>query len=454
MAEFRDRVGRATSSTAFAKALLADWLEPIRPELALAIRSESDWRRNYQQHFYAITKLEIEQPKLPWGELAAQLPSRILLSSGLTLQQAAEQGWASRRPTAYTIIRGVGSVKSIELPTSVSSLNLTTATADALRAFDFIRANNALDISSDILVALAGNAELAATRDWLDWGGTVAVIARGNEPAYTALIEHAKQSAGTLFFVDGGLDLVSDIQKCAEFLRTLSFLDKRIVLAAYGYAPGSNQIKLQAAQIALAQVAMSLPKTKLALAWLATPLDVVSCDKDLVEQQIAANLNRSLATKLRDALLKVKHCEPELIGDEELTGLFDASANRQGPSYLIAKHSERWLALQAMRMGFLTSFTVAPPAATESVIGARRILGRTLKGLTRFGIGHFAAKDTATMMAALMVRNLHDPQAPARQAQSTGRLEAKALAETAIHAGIFTSAYQVDSLWVAASLLG
>ena len=448
MAEFRDGAGNAVSSTAFAKSLLADWLAGAAPELSAAVRAETEWRRNYQQHFYAITKLEVAQPKLAWAELAAQLPSRITLTSGQSLQQAAEQGWSSRRPTAYSIVRGTGVAKPIELPTSASSLNLRSATADALRAFDYVRANSSPDLSGDILVALAGNAELAATKDWLDWGGTVAVIARQNDAAYAELVAHAKQSAGTLFFVDGGLDLVEDIELCAEFLRTLSYIDKRIVLAAYGYAPGANQIKLQAAQIALAQLAMQLPKNKLALAWLATPLDVITCDSELVEQQITAHRNRHFGTKLRDVIFRVKPCSPEA------PGIFDASANRQGPSYLLAKHSERWVALQAMRMGYLTSFTVAPPAATDSVIGAKRILARTLKGLTRFGIGHFAAKDTATMMAALLVRNLLDDQAPARQTQASGRLEAKSLAETAIHAGIFTSAYQVDSLWVAASLLG
>ncbi len=442
--EFRDSTGRACGSTEFAKSLLADQLESIDAELAASIRAETKWRENYQHYFYELTRLEVIRPDVNWAKFSDAVPARIANEAGETMAALAARGFANRHELKFVRVVGTGQRMPIAMPAVASSLSVQNATADALHALDFVRANSSLDISGDILVALAGYAELSAAKAWLDWGGTVAVIARKNDVAHAELVAHAQRSAGTLLFVEGGIDLIAEIEKAGHFLRTLSREGKRLVVASFGYAPGANQIKLQAAQLALTQLAQQLPKSQVALAWLATPLDVIITDAHSVEAQIAAYRSRGFATKLRDAFWQLfgslKPATPEVIEGE--VGIFDASANRQGSSYILAKHSERWAALAAARAGVRISFVVAPPAETRSVLGAKKVLARTYRGLARFGVRPLEAEQTATLMAAILVRSLHDPAAP----QNTSA--------TAIHAGLWSMPYQVDSVWVPASLIG
>ena len=443
--EFRDSAGRACSSTQFSKALLSDCLVDIDGELAKAIATESDWRKNYQHYFYELAKLEATVASFDFNKFATELPSRVFLNDE-TLLSAAKRGFANRQPIAFETIKGVSQRQSISLPHAASGLDQTQATKDALRALDWVRANKEVDISSDILVALAGNAELSATRSWLDWGGTVAVLARQGSTALDELVAHAKRSAGTLLLLATGVDLVSEIELAAHFIRTLSHEGRRLVIASYGYAPGANQIKLQAAQLALVTAALQLPKAQVALTWLGTPLDVIATDDEIATMQIAGYRSRSLASRLRDAFWQLfghlQPAAPEILAGEPTIALFDCSSNRQGPSYLLAKHSERWLAMAAARMGVRIAFNVAPPATTRSVLGAKKVLARTYRGLTRFGVRPLEANDTAVIMAALLVRGLHDRGAP----QDTG--------STAIHAGFWTLPYRLDGVLVPASLLG
>lgn len=446
--DFRDSAGRVCSSTEFAKSLLADLLKNHAElaNLGAEIAAEADWRRNYQRYFYELTKLEISRPGFDWGSFASELPRRVTNESGASLFELAQRGFSQRFDFQFETVIGDGLRKSITLPPVTSTLTINEATPDALHAIDWVRAHSATEIGGDILVALAGNAELAATKSWLDWGGTVAVLARKNDVAYAELIGHAKASAGTLHFVPEGLDLVQDIEKCAHFIRTLSHRGKRLVVASYGYAPGANQIKLQAAQLALTQAAMQLPKAQIALAWLATPLDVITADLAIGERQIAGYRKRSLPVRLRDQLWRLlgqlQPCAPEVVDHVEPQVVFDCSSNRQGPSYLFAKHSERWMALQAARTGVRIAFNVAPPATTRSVLGAKKVLERTYRGLARFGVKPLEATDTANIMAALLMRGLHDPNAP------------QSISATAIHAGFWSLPYKLDSVFLPATILG
>ncbi|MFM6963373.1 MAG: hypothetical protein ACKOWJ_03790 [Micrococcales bacterium] len=443
--EFRDSTGAACGSTEFAKELLADCTADLDASLAEAIRTESDWRANYQHYFYELTKHEFAG-SLAFAKFADELPARITNSAGESLTALANRGFANRTELKYETIKGSGVRKGIDLPQVASTLNLHSATSDALHALDWVRANREVSLDGEILVALSGNAELSATKSWLDWGGTVAVLARKNDAKYAELIAHAKHSAGTLFYVEAGVDLVNDIETCAHFIRTLSTLGSRLVVASYGYAPGANQIKLQAAQIALANVAMQLPKSQVALAWLATPLDVVVADVEMAERQIAGYSARPAATRIRDSFWQLfgglQPCAPEIMDGDVPLAVFDCSSNRQGSSYLLAKHSERWLAMKAARSGVHIVFAVAPPATTRSELGAKKILIRTYSGLARFGVRPLEASDTAALMAGILVRGLHDAAAP----QDTH--------STAIHAGFWSLPYRLDSVLVPASLLG
>ena len=483
---FVDSRGAETSSTGFAKELLADAVEPIDAELAQEIRSESVWRKTYQRYFMQIGRLEFVDRNVGF-DLASSalglLGSRIVDGTGTSLASLAAAGFAQKN--LVQTVRIIGSVKPERYwPTSAVSLTELAegwharglAEADVVSAFGFLQQNSNLPIADDLLIALAGNAELSAAKDWLSLGGRVAVVARHNEAAWQELIAHARDSAGTLLIPVAaentvtqsttdielaqiaGLNFVDQIESTASWVHELSRNENRIVLASYAYVGGAKQIIAQAAQDCIVAVASeNLPKSKVAISYLATPLDIVVADSSIAQKQLAAFDMRTTRERFSDWFLqRIGHlvaARPEVV--ETAKGaftFFDASSSRQGPSYLLAKHSEKWRALVSAKRGNLVSFTVAPPARTRSVLGVK-IIENTYRGLARFGVEPFDAPVTRRAMALILLRNLHDPASPASPQNSLGNPVALVSA-TAIHGGIWLLGYHPDSIWVAATLFG
>ena len=483
---FTNASGERVNSTEFAKSLLATATEPFDEELANRIRVEVNWRKNYQQYFYAVGRTELADRNAGFEISQSglqQLGSLIVNQSGQSLIDLAKAGFAAKALVRTIRIKGQGAALSYwaESKQSLSAIASNwyergLAEADVVKAFEFLERHPSLPINGDLLVAIAGNAELSATRDWLSLGGRVAVIARPNPRAWLELIDFARKSAGELLIPvsntlqiasestdeqlaeAAGLNFVDDIEQAASWLHDLSRLDSRLVLASYAYVGGSKQIIAQAAQDALIAVTCeNLAKAKVALSWLATPLDIVHAEAPLAEKQFAAYAIRSVVEKARDAFWslfgQLKPAKPETVLEgSEPFAIFDASSVRQGSSYLLAKHSEKWRALVAARQGHLTSFTVAPPAKTRSVLRVK-ILEKTYRGLWRFGVVPFSAAATSRAMALILLRNLHDPKSPAAP-QNSAKSPLSMISATAIHGGVWRLGYHPESIWVPATFLG
>lgn len=487
---FRDPQGNSVGSTEFAKQLLAASVTKADPVLAAEILAESNWRKNYQSYFMRLSAIE-------FGDRGASLD---LMQSALTalteqirnednrsLAELAVEGFAATGLVDTVTIIGTASVEarwpSLQRDASKQDLSQQSlsrlaadwvardlAEPDVLEAFKFLDANPEVQPAGDLMFALAGNAELSGAKDWLSLGGRVAVVARPNETAWQSLIEHAERSAGTLLVPvlrerassgslakRAGLELVQDVSAIASWLHEISRTESRLVIASYAYIGGSNQIIAQAAQDALIAVACAnLAKSKLALTWLATPLDVIVAGSEVLERQRAKFAQRSTAVRMRDGLWRLfGQLQPaDTAKLETSTGLacsFDASSVRQGSSYLLAKHSEKWRAMVAARQGNLVSYTVAPPAATRSVLSVK-ILNYTYKGLARFGVYPFSAQATSRALALLLLRNLNDPAAPGAAANSSD--QTALVSATSIHAGVWRLPYRPESIWVPATFIG
>lgn len=459
-------------STEFAKQLLSSALQTIDPDLAKRILAESNWRKNYQGYFLQLADIEfgdrstsIEFLQSALNYLGAQLKT----SSGESMQAVANRGFASKGLVDTHEIHGSRPAEPYWLDatplTAVAEkwINADLAEPEVLQSFAYLQQNPALAIADDLLVALAGNAELSFAKDWLSLGGRVAVIGRQNAVAWASLIDHAKQSAGTLFVPTlvgakpdqeladiAGLDLVENLAEIASWIHDLSRSEQRLVIASFAYVGGAKQIVTQAAQDCLIAVASNnLPKAKLALSWLATPLDVVVANESVTQSQTSKFDTRSFATKLRDAIWQafgqLKSPQAHAMKTKGSVA-FDASSVRQGSSYLLAKHSEKWRALLAFRQGNLVSYIVAPPATTRSVLGVK-ILNYTYRGLGRFGVKPFSAVETRRAMALLLLRNL--TAASARQTDAVALVSANA-----IHGGTWRLAYKPDTIWVPATFYG
>ena len=105
----------------------------------------------------------------------------------------------------------------------------------------------------------------------------------------------------------------------------------------------------------------------------------------------------------------------------------------------------------AARQGNLVSYTVAPPAATRSVLSVK-VLNYTYKGLARFGVYPFSAAATRRVMALLLLRNLNDSTSPAAPANSGNQV--RLVSATSVHGATWRLAYRSESIWVVATVLG
>lgn len=476
---FMDAQGKPLGSTDFAKQILASAAQLADPNLAQDIAAETKWRKNYQRYFLRFSELEFANARsmdVMQSALNA-LTGQIRNENKQSMIDVARQGFASAG-LVQTIEIGGHSTTEARWPVKVASLEVIAddwvrrglAESDVASAFRFLDQHPDVAPGGDLLFALAGNAELSSAKDWLSLGGRVAVVARPNAAAWQLLIDHAKNTSGTLLVPVlssrgsagelsqlAGLDLVQDIEAIASWLHDLSRKESRLVLSSYAYVGGSNQIIAQAAQDALIAVASAnIVKSKLALSWLATPLDVVVGDVSIYADQLAKHRSRGFVARTRDAFWGIfgevaKPAAKLIEVGTSRAASFDASSIRQGSSYLLAKHSEKWRAMVAARQGNLVSYTVAPPATTRSVLRVK-ILNYTYKGLARFGIYPFSAQATRRVMALLLLRNLNDPSAVAAPANSSNQVAL--VSSTAVHAGTWRTAYQPDSIWVVATVLG
>jgi hypothetical protein len=477
---FRDQQGNQVGSSDFAKQVLAATVQSTDAVLARDILAESNWRKNYQSYFLRLSAIE-------FGDRATSLEVMQSALSAMTAQ-IKNQGNNSIAELAVTGFATSNLVETIEISGTAPTENRwpganqnlyqlaadwvarDLAEPDVFEAFKFLDANPTVRPAGDLLFALAGNAELSGAKDWLSLGGRVAVVARPNPAAWQLLIEHAQRSAGTLLIPvlrasssDGslaeraGLDLVQDVAAIASWLHHVSRSESRVVISSYAYIGGSNQIIAQAAQDALiAAASANLAKSKLALTWLATPLDVIVVGPEVLARQNSKLAGRSGAVRMRDVFWRMfGQLQPAQTVPLETTSgaacLFDASSVRQGSSYLLAKHSEKWRAMVAARQGNLVSYTVAPPAATRSVLSVR-VLNYTYRALDRFGVHPFSAQATSRALALLLLRNLNDPASPAATNNSGDQVAL--VSATAIHGGTWRMAYRPDSIWVVATLLG
>ena len=120
---------------------------------------------------------------------------------------------------------------------------------------------------------------------------------------------------------------------------------------------------------------------------------------------------------------------------------------QQGPNYALAKRLQRWRATVARADGATVSMNVAPPTRTRSVV-KNRALAAAYAGAHRFGVEVFEPATSNTLMAALLVHDLHT--GVGRASEHPWQDEAYAAA----HGGLWRAAYAPRSALGLAALLG
>ena len=450
--------------------------------LAETLGAPADWRNNYQRVFAELSAFEFTSSD-------SALQRALLAATGELIQDAtgrslnslvsAESIAAARNAILTVEVRGAGqasALATVGTPTAEAMIEHRLAEPGVRASLssydDWISSHADAPTQGEVLVAIGANAELSIAPDWLAVGGQVVAVARRNAAKWAGLIAEARDSSGTLLVpvlasravgVDlssiddvqlaelAGLDLQDDVTAIAAWIAQLATENKtdRFVLLGSVYAPGKNQILASAAQDAvMAAISRELPRERLVLGWLATPLDSVVRSKSRLYELEANYKKLGLRGRIRAGFWhlfgglkapKAAQLEHAKLADE--LAVFDYSAQRQGSSYLFAKRIERWRANVAEADGIKTWFQVAPPAQTHSTLDYK-IVRAAYRGLTRLGFTAFEAWMLRDLLCSMLIGSLK------------GQLQRDVLSETAIHGGIWRLPYDPQTVWLPAAGIG
>ena len=473
------------STSALGQAVVADALQPVDPAGARSAQGQANWRSGYLGHFRRLIEagLASRQAALSVArDGLASLHRRMCVVGDGGEEEAGLGALISapaRKPVSVVEVPGTGAAETVlavpyrgerlagdallrRLEAWVSGGVIEPSCAEALRT---VAAHpDWLALPGRTVVALGAGAEVGPLPVLLGWGARVIGVDLPRPDIWARVLEVARRSAGTLLVpVPGrspggedlaqedlaraaGLDLVADVPAVADWLAAA---DGPLVLGNYVYADGGDNVRLSAAVDALT-VRLLAARGDLALAGLATPTDVFAVPGDAVAQSARAFAGRSLVAKAAawplHAMSGGRLLHPAYRPGAD-PGVCDSQVPQQGPNYVLAKRVQRWRATVARDSGVTVSMNVAPPTRTRSVL-KNRVLAAAYSGAPRFGVEVFEPATTKTLMAALLVHDLHTGGGPAQAHPWEDE------ARGAAHGGLWRIAYTPRSALGLAVMLG
>lgn len=336
-----------------------------------------------------------------------------------------------------------------------------------------------LDLADIDVAVLGAGAEMGPTRSLLRWGARVHAVDLPRPAVWEHLITTTRATAGTLHLpiergtlpdslhdgqvIDEDEDATlaalagADLLGRAPQVRTwLARLGQPMVVGNYTYADGLTHVRLSlAADAVMTDIAERFPGST--LAYLATPTDVFMVPIEAVEESRRRWSSRG-AGKLFQAPLRLarqfapNYPEVVTMASGRQVGVNDSLVPQQGPNYALAKRFQRWRATMLRDQGHRVSLNIAPATRTLSVV-KNRALAAAYAGAGRFGVEVFEPATSTTLMAALLVHDLRNPDALANPRVPLDH-PLDLFIQGANHGGLWRVAYAPRSVLGVAALLG
>ncbi|MCU0294660.1 MAG: hypothetical protein MUF33_06150 [Candidatus Nanopelagicales bacterium] len=478
------------STTATGRAVIADALRAVDPAAARRVEAIKDWRSGYlsairdlvvvaaanAQASVAVSAAGLDSlhERFVWSADGNDRPliSALSLSDHEGMDTFEVIGRNERRAEFSVPYRGKrlsGDTLYAQLDDWVARGVAEPSFADAVRA---VMANPQwLDLRGQQIAVLGAGAEMGPLQQLLDWGATVYAVDLPRPDVWERIMAVGKRSAGRLAVpvprrsvqLDtasdakvaqvAGLDLIGQTDALLAWLREV---DGPLTLGNYAYADGGLHVRVS---MAIDAVTLLLARSNpgLSLAYLATPTDVFAVPEDAVAMARSRWKDRRTRRILQAPLQLANLFEPAyrdtVIDDSgHEVGISDCLVPQQGPNYALAKRLQRWRAIVARDSGMRVSLNVAPATRTRSVV-KNRALAAAYAGAGQFGIEVFSASTANTLMAALLVRDLHDP-ASAANPEVPLHNPMDLFADAANHGGLWRAAYEPRSVLSLAAVLG
>ena len=488
---------RSTSATG--RAIFADSVREIDPELAARIEHTRDWRSGYLTPLRDIIVSATSSPAAALSVAEHGLTSahrRFRLAREGTEHTLAEAMAAYTSPNFASVeVRGhAARERDLSVPYRGRRLfgtelrtQIDTWVRDGIAEPGFATAMHAvldnpdwLDLSDVDVAILGASAEMGPTRSLLRWGARVHAVDLPRPALWSTLIQTARSTAGALRipialdangqppFVVGGLVHPDDdatiaqhaganlLTQAPEIRTWLDAIDQPFVLGTYAYADGATHALLSIAADAIADDLITR-RDNLTLAYLATPTDVFMVPVEAVTEAQRRWDSRGFAALFQAPLRMAGQFEPNypdvyVTPDGREIGINDSLIPQQGPNYALAKRIQRWRALYSRAQGVPVSLNLAPATRTQSVI-KNRALSAAYAGAGRFGVEIFEPGTSTVLMAALLVHDLRNPRSVANPDTPLANPMDQFTA-VANHGGLWRTAYSPRSVLGIAALMG
>ncbi|GAA3191646.1 hypothetical protein ACFO1B_41095 [Dactylosporangium siamense] len=432
-------VDGSPSTSALGRAVVADALRSVAPSWAAEAGTTTNWRRDYLRHFHRLVEAGLPSREAALtvaadglGALRSRMRYRMSPDLGEQPLDAAFDAPAGA-PLRTVTVAGAGEVRR-ELVVPYRGERLHGASLDrqldrwveggvieasCAAALRTVAANPSwLALPDRPVVVLGAGAEMGPLTALLRWGADVVAVDLPRPAIWQRLLETAHRSGGRLHVPvsspddtelsrHAGADLLHDLRRVADWLGEVGGAP---VLGNYVYADGPLNVRVAVAVDALT-VRLRETRPDLALAFLATPTDVFAVPDDAVEESARRYAGAKGVGRLRGPLRVLsggRLLAPNYPAGR-YPGINDSLVPQQGPNYALAKRLQRWRAAHERAAGATVSLTVAPATRTRSVL-KNRLLAAAYAGAHRFGIEIFEPATSNTLMAALLVHDLHVPR--------------------------------------------
>ncbi len=478
------------SSVATGRAIVADSVREVDPELAARIEHTDDWRHGYLTPIKDSVIAAAQHPESAVAMAAAGLasahrrfqfsqdghvgPLDTALNSHGSLGTATIRGRAAGE-TGFSVPYGGQRLFDGDLRRQLDLWVLAgIAEPDFAESLNLLLDNpDWLDLSDLEFAVLGAGAEMAPTRSLLRWGATVHAVDLPQSGTWARLIAIARATSGTLHIpltrpeddhpvvhpvedhviADlAGVDLLVDTPEIAHWLARD---DAPLTLGSYAYADGAKHVRLSVAVDVIVEALRQAGKP-IHLAYLASPTDVYLVPSDAVAESQRRWRTRGVTGVLQMPMRMARKFEPNYSAAtaqiDGTHGLNDSLIEQQGPNYVLAKHLQRWRSLVAQEQGLTVSINIAPMTRTQSVIKSRA-LKAGYSGAARFGIEVFEPATSTALMAGLLVHDLRNPKS-APKAANSHQHPFELLSSNAIHSGLWRMAYAPRSVLTFAAMLG
>lgn len=347
----------------------------------------------------------------------------------------------------------------LELVDELSLRHLMTDAARHALAWIVERAEangGKLDLTGQRFVLLGAGAELAPTEILLEGGAEVLWI-DVREPPSDLLLD--RRSAGTLVYVKGGADLLSQPHTIARTIESFA-AGAPVHLWMYAYAGGASQEwRLTASMNGIAR---ALPRELVgSLAMLISPTTafVVSPEDARVAEE-----RRKHAPRWKRALARTKQLIDGQFGSDG-TRVSRSIVPTQGASYQAAQYIGKILAAEACavygtaldaagRERVTVSANVGPITATRSL--AHPVFEAAFLGAPVFDILISKASTTRNLGGLLALHDVLNPDAPGAAARSypSDAARARALFSQQFHGGVYAQPFALEGCITVAALRG